>query len=86
MGVCHSKAEKNQKILRPDLLDEFQPLNFDILLSNIQGRNFKKKNTFLRIQFGKNSEMETHYVYESSNPNVILLVEEHVQVYLRLLL
>ena len=71
MGACNSKSnQRNQKVTRLELLDDTQPLEFDIEISNIQGRNFKKKDTFLKIQFEKNSELQTHYVYESANPVV----------------
>jgi hypothetical protein len=71
MGACNSKTSNQiPKVARHELLDDTQPLEFDIEISNIQGRNFKKKDTFLKIQFEKNAELQTHYVYESANPVV----------------
>jgi hypothetical protein len=71
MGKCNSKSTQGE---RPkdyaDLVDNCQPVEFDIVISNIQGRNFKKKNTFVKLKFGKNEECQTHYIYECSNPLV----------------
>jgi hypothetical protein len=42
MGICDSKLRKGNAIAKPELLDENQSLNFDVVLSQLQGRNFKK--------------------------------------------
>ena len=41
MGICEAKHPKGPAS-KPELLDENQPLNFEVVLNQLQGRNFKK--------------------------------------------
>lgn len=41
MGICDSK-QRRVPMAKPELLDENQPLNFEVMLNQLQGRNFKK--------------------------------------------
>lgn len=41
MGICKS-THPAPRAPSLDMLDEAQPLFFDVVISNLQGRNFKK--------------------------------------------
>lgn len=66
--LCGKKSKSENKFKTFEDHNYPDELLFDIQMDNIQGKNFKNKDTFLKILFPGQPPLETHYVYENLNP------------------
>lgn len=68
--LCGKKQGVSEKPKTRNIDDFPEQLTFNVQMDNIQGKNFKHKDTFLKIKFPNHPILETHYVYRNNNPTV----------------